>query len=69
MTNFQGLLEEYDIPFVGTGSIECLQAFDKVKETFDLVKYNLIGLEHYTASFCIKVPNWFIFCYVIYSGP
>ncbi|KAB1224534.1 Heat shock protein 82 [Morella rubra] len=27
----QGLLEEYSIPFVGTGSNECLQAFDKVK--------------------------------------
>lgn len=31
--NFQELLEEYNIPFVGTGSKECLQAFDKVKET------------------------------------
>lgn len=28
----QELLEKYNIPFVGTGSKECRQAFDKVKE-------------------------------------
>lgn len=30
---FQELLEEHNIPFVGTGSSECQQAFDKVRET------------------------------------
>lgn len=27
----QELLEKYNIPFVGTGSSECRQSFDKVK--------------------------------------
>lgn len=27
---FQEVLEKYNIPFVGTGSNECRQAFDKV---------------------------------------
>lgn len=29
---FQELLEKYKIPFVGTGSSECCQAFDKVRD-------------------------------------
>ncbi|GLT54686.1 hypothetical protein SLA2020_278670 [Shorea laevis] len=38
----QELLEEYNIPFVGTGSKECLQAFDKYDASMELSKLGFI---------------------------
>ncbi|XP_062166835.1 uncharacterized protein LOC133873127 isoform X1 [Alnus glutinosa] len=38
----QELLEEYNIPFVGTGSNECLQAFDKYDASMELSKLGFI---------------------------
>ncbi|GMY21533.1 d-alanine--d-alanine ligase [Fagus crenata] len=38
----QELLEEYNIPFVGTGSNECCQAFDKYDASLELSKQGFI---------------------------
>ncbi|KAK7287185.1 hypothetical protein RIF29_00288 [Crotalaria pallida] len=38
----QELLEKYDVPFVGTGSNECRQAFDKYKASLELSKLGFI---------------------------
>ncbi|KAB1224521.1 D-alanine--D-alanine ligase [Morella rubra] len=53
----QGLLEEYGIPFVGTGSNECLQAFDKASEKNDseLSKWFARNqLNHYSGKVVVK---------------
>ncbi|XP_045793953.1 uncharacterized protein LOC123888811 isoform X2 [Trifolium pratense] len=38
----QELLEKYNVPFVGTGSSECCQAFDKYKASLELRKYGFV---------------------------
>ncbi|CAN6715447.1 unnamed protein product [Malus baccata var. baccata] len=38
----QELLEKYNVPFVGTGSIECCQAFDKYNASLELSKQGFI---------------------------
>ncbi|XP_050210829.1 uncharacterized protein LOC126661095 [Mercurialis annua] len=38
----QELLEKYNIPFVGTGSSDCLQAFDKYRASVELRKQGFI---------------------------
>lgn len=38
----QELLEKYNVPFVGTGSKECCQAFDKHKASLELRKHGFI---------------------------
>ncbi|XP_014497814.1 uncharacterized protein LOC106759248 isoform X1 [Vigna radiata var. radiata] len=38
----QELLERYNVPFVGTGSKECVQAFDKHKASLELRKHGFI---------------------------
>lgn len=38
----QELLEKYNVPFVGTGSSECCQAFDKYKASLELRKHGFV---------------------------
>ncbi|XP_058737118.1 uncharacterized protein LOC131609444 isoform X1 [Vicia villosa] len=38
----QELLEKYNVPFVGTGSSECRQAFDKYKASSELRKHGFV---------------------------
>ncbi|KAJ1387599.1 Pre-ATP-grasp domain superfamily [Sesbania bispinosa] len=38
----QELLEKYNVPFVGTGSNECCQAFDKYKASLELKKHGFV---------------------------
>ncbi|CAI8612891.1 unnamed protein product [Vicia faba] len=38
----QELLEKYNVPFVGTGSSECCQAFDKYKASSELRKHGFV---------------------------
>ncbi|MED6112269.1 hypothetical protein PIB30_060172 [Stylosanthes scabra] len=38
----QELLEKYNVPFVGTGSNECQEAFDKYKASLELKKHGFI---------------------------
>ncbi|MED6198180.1 hypothetical protein PIB30_063612 [Stylosanthes scabra] len=38
----QELLEKYNVPFVGTGSNECREAFDKYKASLELRKHGFI---------------------------
>ncbi|KAI4356102.1 hypothetical protein L6164_000148 [Bauhinia variegata] len=45
----QELLEKYNVPFVGTGSNECRQAFDKHKASLELSKHGFI-----------KVPSFLV---------
>ncbi|KAK4582265.1 hypothetical protein RGQ29_025442 [Quercus rubra] len=43
----QELLEEYNIPFVGTGSNECRQAFDKYDASLELSKQGFITVPNF----------------------
>ncbi|KAM3737847.1 hypothetical protein ACB098_09G087300 [Castanea mollissima] len=43
----QELLEEYNIPFVGTGSNECRQAFDKYDASLELCKQGFITVPNF----------------------
>ncbi|XP_061355132.1 uncharacterized protein LOC133299657 isoform X2 [Gastrolobium bilobum] len=60
----QELLEKYNVPFVGTGSNECLQAFDKFKASLELRKHGFITVP----SFLVQgyeakkseLSEWFI---------
>ncbi|KAL5166730.1 D-alanine--D-alanine ligase [Glycine soja] len=42
ISSAQELLEKYNVPFVGTGSKECCQAFDKHKASLELRKHGFI---------------------------
>ncbi|KAF5476357.1 hypothetical protein F2P56_008083 [Juglans regia] len=59
----QGLLEEYNIPFVGTGSIECLQAFDKYDASLELSKQGFITVPSFLVQGSVRdeseLPKWF----------
>ncbi|CAK8542074.1 unnamed protein product [Lathyrus sativus] len=43
----QELLEKYNVPFVGTGSSECRQAFDKYKASSELRKHGFVTVPNF----------------------
>ncbi|KAK7294798.1 hypothetical protein RJT34_17694 [Clitoria ternatea] len=43
----QELLEKYNVPFVGTGSNECRQAFDKYKASVELRKHGFVTVPNF----------------------
>ncbi|OIV98557.1 hypothetical protein TanjilG_12143 [Lupinus angustifolius] len=45
--DIQELLERYNVPFVGTGSNECHQAFDKYKASLELSKLGFITVPNF----------------------
>ncbi|CAL0328327.1 unnamed protein product [Lupinus luteus] len=45
--DIQELLEKYNVPFVGTGSNECRQAFDKYKASLKLSKLGFITVPNF----------------------
>lgn len=55
---FQDLLEKYNVPFVGTRSNECRQAFDKVrgKVAYVLVTFSDTMYHHYLSCRFNKGP-------------
>ncbi|KAL3753499.1 hypothetical protein ACJRO7_000840 [Eucalyptus globulus] len=59
----QELLERYNIPFVGTGSSECCQAFDKYQASLELSKHGFVTVPSFLVQGCeaneAELEKWF----------
>ncbi|CAM8966948.1 unnamed protein product [Rhodiola kirilowii] len=59
----QGLLEKFNVPFVGTGSRECRQAFDKHEASMELSRQGFITVPNFLVqegdSNEVQLSNWF----------
>ncbi|XP_012089736.1 uncharacterized protein LOC105648070 isoform X1 [Jatropha curcas] len=60
----QELLEKYNIPFVGTGSSECRQAFDKYRASLELNKQGFITVPNFLVQGSkmdkSELSKWFV---------
>lgn len=60
----QELLEKYSIPFVGTGSTECRQAFDKYNASLELNKHGFVTVPSFLVQGSevdeSELAQWFI---------
>uniref|UniRef100_A0A7N0TXP1 ATP-grasp domain-containing protein n=1 Tax=Kalanchoe fedtschenkoi TaxID=63787 RepID=A0A7N0TXP1_KALFE len=59
----QGLLEKFNVPFVGTGSNECRQAFDKYEASLELSRQGFMTVPNFLVqedeSNEAELSNWF----------